>query len=108
MAKRNPQQEQAEQREARKKILERASQRHAEYHARQEHESLQAQAKKTAMPIHNEHAAGIDVGDASHWVCVGNHADGTPNIREFPAHTAGLRQLVEWLKLCMRMCYFSH
>ena len=67
MAKRNAQQEQAEQREARKKILERASQRHAEYHARQEHESLQAQAKKTAMPIHNEHAAGIDVGDASHW-----------------------------------------
>ena len=100
MAKRNPQQEQAHQREARKKIHERASQRQAEFHSRQEHESLQAQAKMTAMPIHHEHAAGIDVGDASHWVCVGNHPDGTPNVREFPAHTAGLRQLVEWLKLC--------
>ena len=61
MAKRNPQQEQAHQREAREKIRERASQRQAEFHARQEHESLQAQAKMTAMPIHHEHAAGIDV-----------------------------------------------
>ena len=108
MAKRNPQQEQEHQREARKKIRERAALRQAEFHARQEHESLQAQAKMTAMPIHHEHAAGIDVGDASHWVCVGNHPDGTPNVREFPPHTAGLRQLVEWLKLCMRMYYFSH
>ena len=62
MAKRNPQQEQADQREARKKIIERASQRQAEFHARQEHESLQAQAKMTAMPIHHEHAAVIIVG----------------------------------------------
>jgi transposase len=39
--------------------------------------------------------AGIDVGDASHWVCVGPHDD---DIREFPAHTAGLRRLVAWLR----------
>ena len=100
MAKRNPQQEQAHQREAREKIRERASQRQAEFHARQENEQVAEQAKMTAMPIQHEHAAGIDVGDASHWVCVGHHLDGTPNVREFPAHTAGLRQLVDWLKLC--------
>lgn len=39
--------------------------------------------------------AGIDVGDASHWVCVGEHPD---DLREFPAHTAGLRELVHWLR----------
>ena len=78
MAKRNPQQEQADQREARKKIIERALQRHAEYHSRQEHESLQAQAKMTAMPIHHEHAAASTSA----------------------TRATGLRQLVEWLKLC--------
>ena len=44
------------------------------------------------LPVHHPHAAGIDVGDAFHWVCVG---DAT---REFPAHTPGLRELVEWLR----------
>jgi transposase len=38
--------------------------------------------------------AGIDVGDSTHWVCVGDAAD---DIREFPAHTPGLRALVAWL-----------
>jgi hypothetical protein len=23
------------------------------------------------MPVQHEHAAGIDVGDATHWVCLG-------------------------------------
>jgi hypothetical protein len=42
-------------------------------------------------------AAGIDVGDASHWVCL--DADGgDAAVREFPAHTPGLRSLVAWLK----------
>jgi transposase len=39
--------------------------------------------------------AGIDVGDRTHWVCVG---DAPGDVREFPAHTPGLRQLVEWLR----------
>ena len=39
------------------------------------------------LPVQHPHAAGIDVGDASHWVCDG---DAT---REFPAHTPGLREL---------------
>lgn len=39
--------------------------------------------------------AGIDVGDSTHWVCVGPDDD---DIREFPAHTEGLRALVEWLR----------
>jgi transposase len=49
----------------------------------------------TALPRTQPHAAGIDVGDRSHWACVGA-ADA--DVREFPAHTAGLRALVAWLR----------
>jgi transposase len=46
------------------------------------------------------HAAGIDVGHRSHWVCVETTPDGSDPVREFPAHTAGLRDLVTWLRHC--------
>ena len=49
----------------------------------------------TALPVHHPHAAGVDVGDRSHWVCVG---PAEADVREFPAHTAGLRDLVAWLR----------
>lgn len=52
-------------------------------------------ADVTALPVARPHAAGIDVGDRSHWVCVGPADD---DVREFPAHTAGLRDLVAWLR----------
>jgi transposase len=57
-------------------------------------------AKLVSMPVRHEHAAGIDVGDSTHWVCVDSTADGADTVREFPAHTPGLRQLVEWLRQC--------
>lgn len=57
-------------------------------------------AKVASLPIQHEHAAGIDVGDLTHWVCVDATPDGSDTVREFPAHTPGLRQLVEWLRLC--------
>jgi transposase len=57
-------------------------------------------AKIAALPTKHEHAAGIDVGDASHWVCVDATPDGSDSVREFPAHTPGLRQLVAWLRQC--------
>ena len=60
----------------------------------------EACARLAAAPAPNRHAAGIDVGDATHWVCVGETPDGTDPVREFPAHTPGLRQLVAWLKEC--------
>jgi transposase len=46
------------------------------------------------LPVTHPAAAGIDVGDRSHWVCVGDADD---DVREFPAHTAGLRDLLAWL-----------
>src|SRR5262249_58206566 len=51
-------------------------------------------------PAPGRHAAGIDVGDATHWACVGSTPDGTDPVREFPAHTPGLRRLVAWLPAC--------
>ena len=57
----------------------------------------QAAAKLVVLPIKHEKAAGIDVGDVTHWVCL--DADGGDQaVREFPAHTPGLRELVQWLR----------
>lgn len=48
----------------------------------------------SGLPLIHRHAAGIDVGSFSHWVCVG------PDVEpcEFPAHTDGLKALVAWLQ----------
>jgi len=54
------------------------------------------------MPVINAHAAGIDVGATSHWVCVPEDSvagDQSP-IREFGACTRDLDELVEWLLKC--------
>jgi transposase len=49
--------------------------------------------------VHHPHAAGIDVGSRSHWVCVGFTAEADSGlIREFPAHTAGLKALAAFLR----------
>jgi transposase len=56
-----------------------------------------AGAELASLAVQHSRAAGIDVGDATHWVCV--DADGgDAAVREFPAHTPGLRQLVAWLR----------
>jgi transposase len=57
-------------------------------------------AKLAALPVKHAHAAGIDVGDTTHWACVESTPDGSDTVREFPAHTPGLRRLVAWLKAC--------
>src|SRR5688572_15741586 len=59
-----------------------------------------AGADLASLPVQHAHAAGIDVGDASHWVCVDSTPDGSDTVREFPAHTPGLRHLVGWLRAC--------
>jgi transposase len=57
-------------------------------------------AELVSLPVQHPHACGIDVGDASHWACVESTPDGSECVREFPAHTQGLRDLVAWLKRC--------
>jgi hypothetical protein len=44
------------------------------------------------LPVTHAHAAGVDSGSRSHWVCVG--ANETAQVREFPAHTDGFQALV--------------
>ena len=52
-----------------------------------------------ALPVQHPHAAGIDIGSRSHWVCVGFTTDAASClIREFPAHTAGLRAIAAFLR----------
>jgi transposase len=54
-------------------------------------------AELASLAVQHPKAAGIDVGDATHWACI--DADGgDAAVREFPAHTPGLRQLVSWLR----------
>jgi len=69
----------------------------AESHAQRVRREAEDVARLAATPVRHPHAAGIDVGDATHWVCV--DADGgDAAVREFPAHTPGLRDLVAWLR----------
>ena len=56
-------------------------------------------AQVEALPVQHPHAAGIDIGSRSHWVCVGFsiQADSCL-IQEFPAHTAGLKAIAAFLR----------
>jgi hypothetical protein len=56
-------------------------------------------AQVEALPVQHAHAAGIDIGSRSHWVCVGftTQADSCL-IQEFPAHTAGLKAIAAFLR----------
>src|SRR5690349_6731266 len=56
-------------------------------------------ARVEALPVHHPHAAGIDIGSRSHWVCVGFTTDASSgSIREFPAHTDGLKAIAAFLR----------
>jgi transposase len=74
--------------------------RRADRQAEKSRQQAEACAKIQDLPVPHSHAAGIDVGDASHWVCVEATPDGSDTVREFPAHTPGLRQLVAWWRQC--------
>jgi transposase len=70
--------------------------------ARAKAESLRKKEadKVEAMPVTNHRAAGIDIGDRSHWVCVGFTKDDSPDlVKEFPSTTAGLLLIVGFLRL---------
>jgi transposase len=56
-------------------------------------------AQMEALPVQHPHAAGIDIGSRSHWVCVGFATEAeSGSIREFPAHTDGLKAIVAFLR----------
>jgi transposase len=51
------------------------------------------------LAIVNPHAAGIDVGNESHYVAVPPDRDTSP-VQEFGCWTAELERMCEWLKAC--------
>jgi transposase len=56
-------------------------------------------ARVEALPVQHPHAAGVDIGSRSHWVCVGFTAEADSGLtREFPAHTAGLKAAAAFLR----------
>lgn len=73
-------------------------QRKARAHTKAEATRQAAEAKMQAFAMCNPHAAAVDIGQSSHWVCVGYAEDNSDLIREFPAHSDGLRQLVAYLR----------
>jgi transposase len=55
-------------------------------------------AQVEALPVQQPHAAGIDIGSRSHWVCVGFTTEANSGlIEEFPAHTDGLKAIAAFL-----------
>lgn len=54
---------------------------------------------RTGLSLTHPHAAGIDIGSASHFVAVPPDRDDQP-VREFPSFTADLERLADWLDGC--------
>src|SRR5262249_59539484 len=44
------------------------------------------------------HAAGVDLGLRSHWVCAPPLPDGTPQFAEFDTYTDSLEGIADWLQ----------
>ena len=85
---------QAQARAQRQAYARRKTRAQAKSEALRQKEAAQVQA----LPMQHPHAAGIDVGSRSHWVCVGCTTDAASClIREFPAHTAGLKAIAAFL-----------
>lgn len=59
----------------------------------------QLQAEDPGLEIVHRNVAGIDVGDASHFVSV-DPQRGQPAVREFGSWTAALQEMAQWLKSC--------
>jgi transposase len=73
--------------------------RKARAEARNETRRQNEAAQVEALPVLRPHACGIDIGSRSHWVCVGFAAAADSGlVREFPAHTPGLKDLVAFLR----------
>src|SRR5262245_19338505 len=76
------------------------------YHRRKDRAKAKSEARRQkeaarveALPVLRPHAAGIDIGSRSHWVCVGFATEADSCLtRELPAHTLGLKAIVAFLR----------
>jgi hypothetical protein len=69
------------------------------------------QSNDPGLDVIHPQAAGIDVGNASHYVAVRPDRDPEP-VRQFGCFTADLYRLADWLKSCgvvtVAIAYASH
>jgi transposase len=72
----------------------------AEQQQRNQQYRRRAKRDVSAFTVTHPHAAGVDIGSKTHWVCVGHTANAEDHtvIREFSAYTDGLRALVVFLR----------
>jgi transposase len=89
--------EQQADRQAYGKRKQRAATRSKEYHERLARVEEAEQAKVAAMPVVNRHAAGVDAGSRTHWICIDPDGDEQTCVREVPTHTDGLKAIRDWL-----------
>lgn len=61
--------------------------------------SLKTGKSRAALTITHPNAAGIDIGNASHFVAVPPDRDAEP-VREFPSFTVDLNSIADWLDAC--------
>ena len=61
--------------------------------------NLKSVKSRAVLTITHPHAAGIDIGSASHFVSVPPDRDDEP-VREFPSFTVDLNALADWLDAC--------
>jgi hypothetical protein len=57
------------------------------------------QAEDLSLEVVHPHAAGIDIGNESHYVAVSSTRDEQP-VRRFGCTTAELKAMAAWLKQC--------
>jgi hypothetical protein len=57
------------------------------------------QSNNPGLDVIHPQAAGIDIGNASHYVAVRPDPDPEP-VRQFKCFTADLHRLADWLKSC--------
>src|SRR5260370_36383478 len=68
---------------------------------RQQRKKLQRQfdADSAELIVEHPNAAGVDVGNPSHFVSVPPERDPTP-VREIGSWTADLSRMLEWVRAC--------
>lgn len=65
--------------------------------ARHNSKSNRKHVKSEDLKVINQHAAGIDLGSRSHWVCLPGNGSGGNRLAEFDTDTASLNELADWL-----------
>jgi len=65
--------------------------------ARHNMKSNRKRVKSEGLQVMNAHAAGIDLGSKSHWVCLPGGGSVDERVREFKTDTPSLNELADWL-----------